>query len=313
MRGHAETLATVTALVELRDGLHRLPLALELAGAAEARDLRRELAGQIDDYLLPRLRQMDAPLLMVVGGSTGAGKSTLVNSLVGFEVSRGRRAAADHPRAGARLPPRRPRLVRGRPHPARAAAHHRGGDGGGRRVARARRRPTGCRPAWRCSTRRTSTRWWRPTATLAAPAARRGRRVAVRHDARPATPTRCRGTCCWPRASAAPRSRWCSTACRPTGAGDRRAPAGDAAPSAVWATPSCSSCPSRRCATAACPGPRWRPCGRGWTGWPVTRRRAPSSSGARSAARWRACRAASASSRPPARRSAPPRPRSSGR
>jgi energy-coupling factor transporter ATP-binding protein EcfA2 len=30
---------------------------------------------------------MDAPLLMVVGGSTGAGKSTLVNSLVGAEVS----------------------------------------------------------------------------------------------------------------------------------------------------------------------------------------------------------------------------------
>src|SRR4051794_7015910 len=30
---------------------------------------------------------MDAPLLMVVGGSTGAGKSTLVNSLVGEEVS----------------------------------------------------------------------------------------------------------------------------------------------------------------------------------------------------------------------------------
>jgi energy-coupling factor transporter ATP-binding protein EcfA2 len=43
--------------------------------------------GQIGDYLLPRLRQMDAPLLIVVGGSTGAGKSTIVNSLVGAEVS----------------------------------------------------------------------------------------------------------------------------------------------------------------------------------------------------------------------------------
>ena len=30
---------------------------------------------------------MDAPVLMVVGGSTGAGKSTLVNSLVGSVVS----------------------------------------------------------------------------------------------------------------------------------------------------------------------------------------------------------------------------------
>jgi energy-coupling factor transporter ATP-binding protein EcfA2 len=51
------------------------------------RRIRTELEAQIDDYLLPRLRQMDAPLLMVVGGSTGAGKSTLVNSLVGATVS----------------------------------------------------------------------------------------------------------------------------------------------------------------------------------------------------------------------------------
>src|SRR5690606_14369742 len=42
---------------------------------------------QIDDYLVPRLGSLDAPLLAVVGGSTGAGKSTLVNSLVAAEVS----------------------------------------------------------------------------------------------------------------------------------------------------------------------------------------------------------------------------------
>ncbi|MGW6131325.1 ABC transporter [Cellulomonas sp. NPDC055163] len=42
---------------------------------------------QLDDYLLPRLRAENAPLLVVVGGSTGAGKSTLVNSLLGEQVT----------------------------------------------------------------------------------------------------------------------------------------------------------------------------------------------------------------------------------
>ena len=45
------------------------------------------MTGQLADYLIPRLRSIDAPLLAVVGGSTGAGKSTLINSLVGADVS----------------------------------------------------------------------------------------------------------------------------------------------------------------------------------------------------------------------------------
>jgi hypothetical protein len=76
-----------TSLIALRDELGAVPLALDTPAAAEARRVRDELTGQVGDYLLPRLRQMDAPLLMVVGGSTGAGKSTLVNSLVGAQVS----------------------------------------------------------------------------------------------------------------------------------------------------------------------------------------------------------------------------------
>jgi hypothetical protein len=74
-------------LERLRDELRDVRLELDVVDAAPARAVRDELVAQIDDYLLPRLRQMDAPLLMVVGGSTGAGKSTLVNSLVGEEVS----------------------------------------------------------------------------------------------------------------------------------------------------------------------------------------------------------------------------------
>ena len=75
------------ALRRLAGALDVQRLRLEVAGVAEARRTRDELVAQIGDHLVPRLERMDAPLLMVVGGSTGAGKSTLVNSLVGEEVS----------------------------------------------------------------------------------------------------------------------------------------------------------------------------------------------------------------------------------
>ena len=75
------------ALAGLRDDLAGVRLDLDVPGAPEARRVRDDLVAQVDDYLLPRLRQMDAPALMAVGGSTGAGKSTLVSSLVGSEVS----------------------------------------------------------------------------------------------------------------------------------------------------------------------------------------------------------------------------------
>ena len=85
--GHLDAPALTAALVALREALAGTRLELELDGRAAADDARRELVAQIDDYLLPRLGAMEAPLLMVVGGSTGAGKSTLVNSIVGFDVS----------------------------------------------------------------------------------------------------------------------------------------------------------------------------------------------------------------------------------
>jgi hypothetical protein len=43
---------------------------------------------QLDDHVLPRLNHLDAPALVIVGGSTGSGKSLLVNSLVGADVTR---------------------------------------------------------------------------------------------------------------------------------------------------------------------------------------------------------------------------------
>ena len=79
---------TADALLRLRGALERASLYLDLPLAAAARRDRTELLDQIDDYLLPRLRRLDAPLLAVLGGSTGAGKSTIANSLVGHEVSK---------------------------------------------------------------------------------------------------------------------------------------------------------------------------------------------------------------------------------
>ncbi|MFD5885520.1 dynamin family protein [Streptomyces sp. NPDC060334] len=75
------------ALSALRDRVASVRLPLPLPGAPRARQTRAELLAQLDDYLVPRLKAPEAPLLAVVGGSTGAGKSTLVNSLVGRQVS----------------------------------------------------------------------------------------------------------------------------------------------------------------------------------------------------------------------------------
>ena len=47
----------------------------------------RAIVNQLDDYILPRLANLDAPLLAVIGGSTGSGKSTLVNAVLRERVS----------------------------------------------------------------------------------------------------------------------------------------------------------------------------------------------------------------------------------
>jgi energy-coupling factor transporter ATP-binding protein EcfA2 len=77
----------IEPLERLRNDLRAVRLELDVPGADEARRVRDDLVTQVDDYVLPRLRQLDAPALIVIGGSTGAGKSTLINSLVGSVVS----------------------------------------------------------------------------------------------------------------------------------------------------------------------------------------------------------------------------------
>lgn len=75
------------AVSALRDTLDATELPLDLPESADGQAEREALLRQLDDYVLPRLDSLEAPLLAVVGGSTGAGKSTLVNSIIGAEVS----------------------------------------------------------------------------------------------------------------------------------------------------------------------------------------------------------------------------------
>jgi hypothetical protein len=75
------------SLTRFRDVLAAVRLPLDLPGSAAVLQRSRAAVAQLDDYVLPRLGRLDAPLLAVIGGSTGAGKSTLVNTLLGREVS----------------------------------------------------------------------------------------------------------------------------------------------------------------------------------------------------------------------------------
>ncbi|MFI6478981.1 AAA family ATPase [Nonomuraea sp. NPDC050663] len=76
------------ALGQLRESVSDLRFGLDLPGAEEARKARAELLAQLEDYVLPRVKVSTAPAMIVVAGSTGAGKSTLVNTLAEKNVSR---------------------------------------------------------------------------------------------------------------------------------------------------------------------------------------------------------------------------------
>jgi len=77
----------LTSVEAARSWAGALEQSLEAMPQGSRGDAQRALR-RLQDVVLPRLEDADAPLLIVVGGSTGSGKSTLVNSLLGRNVSR---------------------------------------------------------------------------------------------------------------------------------------------------------------------------------------------------------------------------------
>lgn len=81
---------SATLLHLLRDAHHLVEstsFPFELPDSGEAHELKARLAARISTHLLPRLTNDDAPAVVVLGGSTGAGKSTILNSVAREDIS----------------------------------------------------------------------------------------------------------------------------------------------------------------------------------------------------------------------------------
>lgn len=80
-RGNTQTSDVREAASGVRDAVASTALPPDAASEAHA------IVNQLDDYILPCLANLDAPLLAVLGGSTGSGKSAFVNALLRERVS----------------------------------------------------------------------------------------------------------------------------------------------------------------------------------------------------------------------------------
>ncbi len=78
-----------TELIERCDRLAGLAdRRLAFPASSPAADARaRQLHGHLDGFVRPRIADIDAPLLVLLLGPTGAGKSSLLNTIAGAEVS----------------------------------------------------------------------------------------------------------------------------------------------------------------------------------------------------------------------------------
>jgi energy-coupling factor transporter ATP-binding protein EcfA2 len=83
MEPHTDRLPELA--VRLGELVAERPLGLQAGPAATRRTA--QLRDHLASHVLPRARSLDAPLLVLLIGPTGAGKSSLLNALVGFPAS----------------------------------------------------------------------------------------------------------------------------------------------------------------------------------------------------------------------------------
>lgn len=76
----------IEALTALRASLDEAVLLVPTPQREAHRTLRDRLLAEVDNHVA-RIRDLDAPLLAVLGGGTGAGKSTVANSLIGQSLA----------------------------------------------------------------------------------------------------------------------------------------------------------------------------------------------------------------------------------
>jgi hypothetical protein len=77
----------MTLVGALRELSAQLGHRCDSAPSADRAEQARQLRGHVEELLLPRAVDLDAPLVVVLLGSTGSGKSSLLNAIAGRRVS----------------------------------------------------------------------------------------------------------------------------------------------------------------------------------------------------------------------------------
>lgn len=79
--------ALLDALVSTRRVVSEVELPMPTGHEDESADVISKMLDQLDHHLIPRVREEASPAIVVVAGSTGAGKSTVVNALLGEQLT----------------------------------------------------------------------------------------------------------------------------------------------------------------------------------------------------------------------------------